>query len=102
MCKPRTVEAAAGEDMLVLSPLIVIAIRSLLIAVCQTGAVLSSVGPEPVEQSADACAGDCDAVIRAAVVETQRVTIRQDRVPAREDHIGYIANPFVIQLRAHD
>src|SRR5687767_5804519 len=85
-----------------LPPVVMVTIGSKLIAVCQARAVVPSMGFEPVEQGADAHTCHGDDMVRAAIVEAQRVSIRQDGVTAREDHVAYVTNPFVILFRTHD
>ncbi len=64
----RLALAPLSEDQLLLSPLVVVAVWSVFIAVCQAGRVVPPVDIEPVQQGADACRGQCNDVVCAAVV----------------------------------
>src|SRR5688572_32834817 len=58
----RLALAPLSEDQLLLSPLVMVAVRSMFIAVCQAGRVVPPVDIEPVQQGADARCGQRDAV----------------------------------------
>src|SRR5689334_23091961 len=81
-----------------------ISIRSLSIQLTLVLAsnIMMAMSIQPVQESIYTCRGESDAVICSAIVQAQRVSIRQDDMTTGKDHISNIPNTLIILFSSKD